>query len=407
MSASLLIVGEGLAGLFSAVSAARRGAAVRLIAEGRGGLSLSHGCIDVWRDGDVRFAAKSLGRAHPLSDLARQTFLAAVGEFLQLMHEARLPYAGGLDRTLRLPTAMGSVHITSAAPFSLAAGSLDDPTPFHLGRITGLRDFSAELAASGLRAHGVDVAGTIDLPIPPKARDLYAQDLGRLLEDRAYRDAVCMDWAQHMRGVTRLGLPAVLGMDHALEVFTAMEQRLGVALFEIPTLPPSLPGLRLERVLRRMAVESGVEVIEGPLVRGEVDGRSAGKRVSGVVATTAGGPRVFRAQAVLLATGGALHGGWMGFANGEVQDSVFGLPLESPEDRETWTASSLFESQPFSHFGLRLDSRRRPCDRRGKPYFDNLYAAGGILAGADRSAEGCRQGIDLASAYAAVEAALA
>ncbi|HKY83619.1 MAG TPA: anaerobic glycerol-3-phosphate dehydrogenase subunit B [Anaerolineales bacterium] len=407
MSPTLLIVGQGLTGLFSAVLAARRGATVRLIAEGRGGLSLSHGCVDIWRNGDIRFARRSLGRGHPLSELPREVRAEALSEFLQLAQEARLPYVAAPDRVLRLPTALGSVHVTAAAPYSLAAGSLDDPTPFHLGRIGGLRDFSADLATSAFRARGVNVAGTIDLPVPARARDLYAHDLARLLEDPGYRESLYRDWTPHMKGVTRLGLPAILGGDHSLEVFTAMEQRLGVSLFEIPTLPPSLPGLRLERALRRLAVASGVEVIEGPSVRGEVDGRSAGRRVSGVVATTAGGPRVFRSQAVLLATGGALHGGWMSFANGEVQDSVFGLPLEAPEDREDWTAPSLFESQPFSRFGLRLDSRRRPCDRRGRPYFENLYAAGGILGGADRSTEGCRQGIDLASAYAAVEAALA
>jgi glycerol-3-phosphate dehydrogenase subunit B len=105
-----------------------------------------------------------------------------------------------------------------------------------------------------------------------------------------------------------------------------MEDLLRVSLFEIPTLPPSLPGLRLERALQRLAIEAGAELVEGPVVRGEVDGRSAGKRVSGVVATTAAGPRPFRSRAVLLATGGALHGGWMSFAGGEIQESVFGLP---------------------------------------------------------------------------------
>ena len=67
----------------------------------------------------------------------------------------------------------------------------------------------------------------------------------------------------------------------------------------------------------------------------------------------------------------------------------------------------MFAGQPYARFGLRVDTQQRPCDVRGRPYFENLFAAGGILAGADRSAEGCRQGLDLASAYAAVLGALA
>jgi glycerol-3-phosphate dehydrogenase subunit B len=155
-----------------------------------------------------------------------------------------------------------------------------------------------------------------------------------------------------------------------------------------------------------MAVEAGVDLIEGPSVRGEVDGRSAGRLVSGAVATTAGGPRGYRAEAVLLATGGALHGGWLSFANGEVQEAVFGLPIESSRDREAWVASSLYQEQPFARLGLQVDTRFRPCNQKGRPFFENLFAAGGLLGGSDRTFEGSRQAIDLASAFSAVEAAL-
>jgi glycerol-3-phosphate dehydrogenase subunit B len=109
---------------------------------------------------------------------------------------------------------------------------------------------------------------------------------------------------------------------------------------------------------------------------------------------------------VLLATGGALHGGWLSFPNGEVQEAVFGLPIEVNEDREDWMAAKPSQEQPYARFGLRVDSQFRPCDGRGRPHFDNLFAAGGLLAGADRSFEGSRQGSP-GSASAAVKAALA
>lgn len=408
MSKSLLVVGAGLSGLFGAILAARRGAAVRLIAEGRGGLTLSHGCIDIWRDGDMRFSLERLDRGHPLRLAGWASLEAAFAAFLDLMHECHLSYAGSLERKWRLPTAMGSVHITSAAPVSLASGSLDEAGPIHIGGLVALRDFSASLAAAGLRAQGADVAGTIDLLLPDAStpRDLYAQEIGVRLEDESYRRAVADTWRPRLRGVRRLGVPAVLGRDRSLDVLASLEESLGVELFEIPTLPPSLPGLRLERALLRLALDAGVDMIEGPSVRGEVDGRSAGRLVSGVVATTAGGPRVYRAQAVLLATGGPLHGGWLSFSNGEVQEAVFGLPIEAPEDREQWVAPTLFEGQPFAHFGVRVDEQFRPCDSRNRPHFENLFAAGGLLAGSDRTLEGSRQGVDLASAFAAVEAAL-
>jgi glycerol-3-phosphate dehydrogenase subunit B len=408
MSRSLLVIGAGLTGLFAAVVAARRGAAVRLITEGRGGLILSHGCIDIWRDGDLRFALGRLDRSHPLRIAGWSALEAAFAAFLEILHDVHLPYAGSLDRRWRLPTALGTTHITAAAPVSMTSGSLDDSKPIHIGHLPGLRDFSGALAAAGLRAQGVDVRGIIELDLPQgrSPRDLYPQEVAALLDDEGYRNEAVSAWKPKMRGVHRLGLPAVLGRDRAVEAFAMLEADLGVEPFEIPTLPPSLPGLRIERALRRLAVEAGVDLIEGPSARGEVDGRSAGKRVSGAVAATAGGPRVYRAQAVLLATGGALHGGWFSFPNGEVQEAVFGLPIETSQDREEWVAPTLYEEQPFARLGLRVDAQFRPCDRRGRPYFENLFAAGGLLAGSDRILEGSRQAIALASAFSAVEAAL-
>lgn len=408
MSKSLLVVGAGLAGLFASIVAARRGASVRLIAEGRGGLSLSHGCIDIWRNGDVRFSLGGLDRGHPLRLAGASAIEASLAAFLDLMHEISLAYVGGVDRPWRLPTPLGSPHMTAAAPASLASGSLDDPRPIHLGRLPALRDFSADLAFAGLRSQGIDVRGPIELPLPgnPEGRDLYAHDIGLRLEDPSCLTETGALWKSQMRGVRRLGLPSIVGVDHSLETLDALEGILGVELFEIPTLPPCLPGLRLERALRRLALEAGVDLIEGPSARGEVDGRSAGRLVSGAVATTAGGPRVYRAQAVLLATGGALHGGWLSFPNGEVQEAVFGLPIDAPPERDEWTGPSYADEQPYARFGLAVDSSFRPCDRRNRPYFENLFAAGGVLAGADRSHEGSRHGIDLATAYCAVEAAL-
>jgi anaerobic glycerol-3-phosphate dehydrogenase len=48
----------------------------------------------------------------------------------------------------------------------------------------------------------------------------------------------------------------------------------------------------------------------------------------------------------------------------------------------------------------------QPLGLDEKPMFKNLFAAGGLLTGSDRSIEGSRQGIDLATAYCAVNEAL-
>src|SRR5205085_14061 len=47
----------------------------------------------------------------------------------------------------------------------------------------------------------------------------------------------------------RIGLPAVLGVDRHAEVAAAVADELGGEVFEVPTAPPSVPGIRLYRAL--------------------------------------------------------------------------------------------------------------------------------------------------------------
>ena len=124
-----------------------------------------------------------------------------------------------------------------------------------------------------------------------------------------------------------------------------------------------------------------------------------------MTALTRGGMRVHPADRVILASGGALHGGWVASADGKVRESVFGLPVGAGPASE-WTTSRLTDPQPYALLGLEVDQWMRPLGADGGPVFENVFAVGGILAGADRTREGSRQGIDLATAFRAVKAAL-
>ena len=144
----------------------------------------------------------------------------------------------------------------------------------------------------------------------------------------------------------------------------------------------------------------------GSSATGRIERSKKVRRVSGVVLHTTGGEHNLDARGVILATGGFLNGGLAARRDGNIVETVFNLPVQHSEDRQAWLASSPFEEQPYEKFGLLVNSRMQPLDLHGDPVFENLYAAGGIISGADRQCEGSRQGIDLATAYRAAEAAL-
>ena len=404
----IVVVGAGLTGLIASILAADRGAKVTLVARGRGGLTLSHGCIDVWGRSTPSRALSRLRMNHPYR-LAGTGSLRAGLEFLRALdHQADYPFIGNISRNLRLPTALGTIHTTALAPKSLASGDLRDKTPIVIAGVDGFRDFYPEFVAANLHKAGVSIDDALRLPLPLSTvrRDRYAIDIARSLDDSHFLDEVARIWKSRLSGIKRLGLPAILGFANHQFVHEELQERLGLTLFEIPTLPPSIPGLRLERLLHRKAMEMGVFVIEGPKVLGRVDGSTAAPRVSGVVLQTAGGSRTLTADIVLLATGGVMHGGLIFQQDGRVRESVFDLPVIYDEGRKHWTAPSSLETQPYANYGLSVNEQLQPLGADGLPIYTNLFCAGGLIAGADRSGEGSRQGIDIATAYRAIEAAL-
>jgi glycerol-3-phosphate dehydrogenase subunit B len=136
---------------------------------------------------------------------------------------------------------------------------------------------------------------------------------------------------------------------------------------------------------------------------GRVDGRGDTPRVLGVAGETASGQRLYDADTVILASGGFSHGGLAAPVAGIAVETVFDLPVEFSQSADNWFGARLIGDHPYARFGLKVDAAMRPLGADGGPLYENLHAAGAILAGADRLAEGSREGISLATVYRAVE----
>jgi len=321
--------------------------------------------------------------------------------------EQGLPYERGAGVNLLAPTALGTLRAAALTPESQSLSRIRPNARVGVAGIEGFRDFSAQLAAAGKLWHRpVTVLPDLPPPSPPARRELYSTDLALQFDGREALHQLARRWTVPLHGVEALLMPAVLGWHHHAEVHRTLEQELGIPIVEIPTLPPSVPGLRLERALHLAAQAAGVQYVEGSRALGRVAGRTRGRRADAVAALTQGGMRLFPAQAVILATGGALHGGWRLNSDGEGRESVFGLPLAHRPDAGEWTATKMTSSQPYAYFGVRVDRDLRPLAADGSTAFENVFAVGGLLSGADRTRDGSRQGIDLATAYRAVRVAL-
>lgn len=395
-----VVIGAGTAGLTAATRLAQDGARVCVLAKGVGSTHLAPGTIDVlgYAPEPVEEplpALDALGGAHPYARLGADTVAAAVEWFAERAANGPLPgyrYVGEVARNRRLPTAVGALRPSALVPETMAGGALEGGERVCVVGFAALRDFHPRLCAANLERAGV-AARSVSLPLALERADQNALGLARRFDEAGWRAGFCASLAPHLRGDERVGLPAVLGALDPHTVLEDMQVRLGRPVFEIPTLPPSVPGMRLFEILRHTLGTAGGRLVLGSEVVGcERDG----EHVSGVLARTAGGERRFAAPWFVLASGGWGSGAIELDSAWTAHERVLGLPLARvPAAGEPRFSARYLDEQPLARAGVALGDGLRAQGA------ENVLVAGAALPGAAAWREGSGEGIALASGWAA------
>jgi glycerol-3-phosphate dehydrogenase subunit B len=411
-----VVIGAGLAGLTAALRLAEEGQRVVVLARGVGATHLAPATIDVlgYNGGLVESPERALPEfaaahpEHPYRLLSVELIRGSLDWFTARL--ADHGYRGGLDRNVLVPTAIGVAKPSALVPETMAAGDLRHGGRFVFVGLRGLKDFfPAYLADNLARASlpdGASVTTRVVELAPPlgQARDVGALGFARRFEEADFRQSVLTELERQLMPGEIVGFPAVLGVGGAREIWRELQSRLGHPVFEVPTLPPSVPGLRLYETMTSALRGHGARLVVGGTVNGA---ESSGSRLEGMITETAGRPLTYRARSFVLATGGFASGGLQLDSSGTVRESVFDLPVAGlPGPTEQRFEQGYFDEHALSRAGLAVDERRRPVDTEGAPVYENLYAAGATLAGAVPWREASGNGLSLASAYAAASAIL-
>lgn len=408
----VIIIGAGLTGLMTAYHAARAGARVKIVAKGLGATHWHAGTIDVL--GYYPTSATSVTRPldtvrdltraqpqHPYA-LAANVLDDALRDFVTLARELGLPYEGATNAgdNLWLPSPVGAARPTFLAPRAQIVGDLRRTEPMLIVGLRGLRDFYPTLIAENLTKQGHTArAEFLPLDVISARRDVNTVQLAAALDDDACVERLASALQNLVRAGERIGLPAILGLDAHTTAFERLQARVGAPIFEIPTLPPSVPGIRLTNALRNRLRQMGVRIE----INADVIGFHAeGDRVLWIESESSGRPLKHRAEKFILATGGILGGGINSDHTGKVWEVVFNLPVVAPRERAHWFRARFFDSagHPIFRAGVSVNHDFQPINAHGARVYANVWAAGNILAHCDSIRERSLEGIALTTAYA-------
>jgi glycerol-3-phosphate dehydrogenase subunit B len=415
IACDVCVVGSGMAGMSAALFAANRGLATVLVGR-TGEIIFATGLLDLlgvhplaerktWSDPWAGMAAlvKDLPR-HPYARLTAGEIRAALDEVLRFFEVNGLAYAGHPERNVVVPTAVGTLKTTYRVPRTMwqAVSAWERRAACRLMDIQGLKGFSARQIADTLGPvwPGLQTARVV-FPGTHAGSEVFAERLARSLELEQNREKFADALMPHVQGVDAVGLPAILGISEPLHVMQDIERRIGVAVFEIPTMPPGATGLRLKETFEKGLAVCGVRLLlENKVFRAEADS-SGGFRLE---AGRSEAEQHIAATSVILATGRFMGGGLHADRRG-VRETLFDLPVHQPEGRDGWHRQDFLDPRghPVNRAGLEIDDRFRPLSAAGRPAHAHLFAAGSILAHQDWIRMKCGAGLSIATAYGAVQ----
>lgn len=409
-----IIIGGGLAGLVCGIRLQQQGQHCAIITTGQSAIDFSSGSLDLLsylpnQQGKTtlvtQFAQgiKQTESTHPYHLIGVENCLHYAKEFCQLVENLDLPLQGSAESNHYRITPLGTLYATWLSPRSVPTLTLEQAQfPYRsvmLLGIEGYHDFQPQLAAENLKALPQFAQCDIQfnyLSIPEldylrsNAREFRSVNISQTLEHKLNFAALVKEINGAANNAEAVFLPACFGLDND-EFFNQLQQATRPILFELPTLPPSLLGLRQHYILRREFERLGGILMQGDSV---IKSEFCDQRVSKIF-TVRHEDMPLTAENYILATGSFFSNGLQAEFE-RIIEPIFNLDLFSALPRTDWTTKRFSDAQPYQSYGVKINSFCQA--QKGGMTLNNLYAIGNVVGGFNALHQGCGSGVSILTA---------
>lgn len=288
----VIVVGAGVVGLTAAAVAVRTGRRTALVATGPG--SFVFGC--------GRVKAKEFIELEAADEVG-----GAIAFFRERSEAAGCSFEGDVSERRLLPTILGDFESVALAPRSLWDA---EPCNGSSTAIVGIRElscfdenFMAERMNDQARKQGFwcdYAARQISLAQIFRGPVTTLRIAAKFDSDAAFRAELADALRLVAPGFDRILVPGILGLHSSEQQLSQFEREVGCSVCELPTLPPSVPGLRLFNRLSGNLHKIGVELFHGfPVLNLRVDDGYC----SELQIASPGHPTILHGDSVVLAAG--------------------------------------------------------------------------------------------------------
>ncbi len=341
-----VIIGGGLSGLTAGISLQKAGKNTAIVSTGQSALYFFSGCFE------------SLQEPSP--------------EIRSLFSEAgiRLHYQPG-------------VRLMPMGTFKESALALEDvslfPTPRFGKKVLiinfmAYHDFFSSFLAEGLEKQGMECRIRF-LNLGDLVQPELSPNQMRAVQIARKMDQVWEKVVQEVRVLLKdedtVVLPQVFGLEDG-SIPERIRQGIPARVVFAGTLPPSVPGIRTQMLLKKR-----YEVLGGTYLMGDrVTGAHVFEDVVQNVVTKHLDRHYLEADHFILASGSFFSKGLISNPF-KIYEPLFELDMDYDTDRNAWYNPTFANHQPYLHFGVKTDASLRPC--RGGVPVKNLYVIGSIL----------------------------
>ncbi|WP_413283457.1 glycerol-3-phosphate dehydrogenase subunit GlpB [Vibrio sp. MA40-2] len=424
----VIIIGGGVAGYSAGMQCLEHGLKTAIISSGQSALHFSSGSIDLLSHSPItnqpiRSPLKEIAKLdqqlpnHPYAKLGVDKVLNALDWFQAKMQDEGLPLSklDSLQNHYRITT-MGTLKPTwLSQPFvrkiDYSFDNLKGIKRIVMLSVQGFRDFQPQIAQDNLKRYTefsaipietINVTLTAFGQLNRNPHDFRSIDISRILRN----DHQFKEFADQLMSAANTDdlvvLPSIMGNGDGLTLLNKLKGYTKLNFHEVPTMPPSLLGIRIEDTMMRTFIKNGGGLHKGDeVLKGNFE-EDNGTLTLTSVQTKKMAELPLSAKHFIFATGSFFSKGLIAQQQ-QILEPVFDLDMCDIGERPDWHQGEFFSPNPheFLSFGVQTDERFLPSIQGKK--VSNLFCAGAVLSDYNPISHGCGSGVAISTAFNAVE----